>query len=77
MQLSKSDYMLFLKHPAWLWVKKIDPKKIPPIDENTKVIFDDGHRFESYIYIWDPIDRWAKCREYCQMVRVLVLYSAC
>lgn len=22
MQLSKSEYMLFLKHPAWLWLKK-------------------------------------------------------
>lgn len=48
MQLSKSDYMLFLKHPAWLWVKKNNPKKIPPIDENTQAMFDAGHQFEPY-----------------------------
>ncbi|QQS65384.1 DUF2779 domain-containing protein [Candidatus Saccharibacteria bacterium] len=48
MQLSKSDYMLFLKHPAWLWIKKNDPKKIPPVDENTQAMFDAGHQFEPY-----------------------------
>ncbi len=48
MMLSKSDYMLFLKHPAWLWVKKNDPKKIPPVDENTQRLFDSGHKFEPY-----------------------------
>jgi hypothetical protein len=48
MQLSKSDYMLFLKHPAWLWVRKNDPKKIPPVDENTQAMFDAGHQFEPY-----------------------------
>ena len=46
--LSKSDYMLFLKQPAWLWVKKHDPKKIPPVDENTQAVFDAGHQFEPY-----------------------------
>jgi hypothetical protein len=48
MTLSKSDYMLFLKHPAWLWVKKHDPSKIPPVDENTQAMFDAGHQFEPY-----------------------------
>lgn len=48
MTISKSDYMLFLKHPAWLWVKKNDPKKIPAVDENTQVLFDAGHQFEPY-----------------------------
>ena len=48
MILSKSDYMLFLRHPAWLWVKKNDPKKIPPVDENTQAMFDAGHQFEPY-----------------------------
>ena len=46
--ISKSDYMLFLKQPAWLWVKKHDPKKIPPVDENTQAMFDAGHQFEPY-----------------------------
>lgn len=27
--LSKSKYMMFLKHPAWLWLKKHDKKKLP------------------------------------------------
>lgn len=48
MQLSKSDYMLFLRHPAWLWLKKNDPKKLPPVDENTQALFDAGHQFEPY-----------------------------
>jgi hypothetical protein len=48
MYISKSDYMLFLKHPAWLWIKKNDPKKIPPVDENTQAKFDAGHKFEPF-----------------------------
>lgn len=46
--LSKSDYMLFLKHPAWLWLKKHDQTKLPSIDDNTQAIFDAGNMFESY-----------------------------
>lgn len=48
MFISKSDYMLFLKHPAWLWVKKNDPGKIPPVDENTQAMFDAGNKFEQF-----------------------------
>lgn len=48
MQISKSDYMLYLRHPAWLWVKKHKPSLIPPVDENTQAIFDAGHAFEPY-----------------------------
>ena len=48
MQLTKSDYMLYLRHPAWLWVRKHDPSKIPPVDENTQAMFDLGNRFEPY-----------------------------
>lgn len=48
MQLSKSEYMMFLKHPAWLWLKKHDPTKLPPVDANTQAIFDTGHEFEQY-----------------------------
>ena len=40
--------MLFLRHPAWLWIKKHDPKKIPPVDDNTQAMFDNGHKFEPY-----------------------------
>lgn len=39
---------MFLKHPAWLWLKKHDPKKLPPVDDATQAIFDAGHMFESY-----------------------------
>lgn len=48
MQISKSDYMMFLKQPAWLWLKKHDKTKLPPIDDNTQAIFDAGNLFESY-----------------------------
>lgn len=48
MTLSKSDYMLFLKHPAWLWLKKKDASKIPEINDNTQAIFDAGRVFEGY-----------------------------
>ncbi|MBP6005486.1 DUF2779 domain-containing protein [Candidatus Saccharibacteria bacterium] len=46
--ISKSDYMLWLKHPAWLWLKKHRPKSLPPIDQNTQALFDAGHLFEEY-----------------------------
>lgn len=47
--ISKSDYMLFLRHPAWLWLKKNDPTKIPPVDAATQAMFDAGHAFEPYV----------------------------
>jgi len=48
MTLSKSDYLLFLRHPAWLWLKKYDKDKLPPVDENLQAMFDAGNEFESY-----------------------------
>ena len=48
MELSKSDYIMFLKHPAWMWLKKHDKSKLPPIDTNTQAMFDAGHAFEVY-----------------------------
>lgn len=48
MTLSKSDYILFLKQPAWLWLKKHDKAKLPEIDPATQAMFDSGHLFESY-----------------------------
>lgn len=48
MTLSKSNYMDFLKHPAFLWLRKFDKSKIPPIDEATQEIFDAGNTFEFY-----------------------------
>lgn len=46
MILSKSDYMLFLKHPAWLWLRKHDPDFLPTPDENSQAIIDEGREFE-------------------------------
>ena len=40
--------MLFLKHPAWLWLKKNDPSILPPVDAATQSMFDAGHKFEAY-----------------------------
>lgn len=48
MQISKSEYIMYLKHPAWLWLKKHDKTKLPPIDDNTQAIFDAGNMFEAY-----------------------------
>jgi len=48
MQISKSDYMLYLIHPAWIWYKKHDKDKLPPLSEELQVIFDEGHEFEQY-----------------------------
>ena len=48
MQISKSDYMLYLRHPAWLWLKKNDKNKLPPVEANLQAIFDTGHAFEPF-----------------------------
>lgn len=40
--------MLFLRHPAWLWLKKYDKDKLPQVDDDTQAIFDAGFLFESY-----------------------------
>jgi hypothetical protein len=46
--LSKSEYTTYLKHPAWLWIKKHAKTILPPIDPATQAIFDTGHEFEQY-----------------------------
>ena len=40
--------MLFLRHPAWLWLKKHAKSNLPPVDDNTQAMFDAGHEFEEY-----------------------------
>ena len=56
--LSKSEYMMFLKHPAWLWLKKNDKKKLPEPDANLQALFDAGNLFEDYGEArFDKIDR--------------------
>ncbi|MEX1130424.1 MAG: hypothetical protein WED59_00250, partial [Candidatus Woykebacteria bacterium] len=46
--ISKTEYLMFLKHPAWLWLKKHDKSKLPVVDDNTQAVFDAGHMFEKY-----------------------------
>lgn len=48
MSLSKTDYMLFLRHPAWLWIKKHAKHLLPPVDVALQARFDEGHAFEPY-----------------------------
>ncbi len=40
--------MMYLKHPAWLWLKKNDKAKLPPISAELQAIFDAGNEFEQY-----------------------------
>ena len=46
--LSKSEYMMYLKHPAYLWIKKHDKNKIPPVSADLQAMFDAGNEFEQY-----------------------------
>jgi hypothetical protein len=46
--LSKSDYMDFLRHPALLWLKKHNPKKIPNLDVAIMQRMASGYAFEEY-----------------------------
>ena len=48
MILSKSNYLLYLRHPAWLWLEKHNKKILPEVDEDTQAIFDAGNLFELY-----------------------------
>lgn len=47
--LSKSDYLKFRIHPAYLWYHKHTPKKLPPFDDNQRYFFEQGNRFESLV----------------------------
>ena len=48
MIMSKSEYMMYLKHPAWLWVKKHAKDLIPPVSPELQARFDEGNQFEPY-----------------------------
>ena len=48
MLISKTDYMLYLRHPAWLWIKKHAKELIPPVDDVLQARFDEGHDFEPF-----------------------------
>jgi hypothetical protein len=44
--LTKSDYMHFLAHPAWLWISKYDKSLLPEIGEIEQSIFDQGYEVQ-------------------------------
>lgn len=48
MTLSKSNYLTYLKHPAWLWLEKNDKSKLMEVDDDTQAMFDAGNLFEDY-----------------------------
>ncbi len=48
MQLSKSDYLTYLRHPAWLWLKRHQKATLPPTDPALQALFDAGNKFERY-----------------------------
>lgn len=48
MYLTKSDYITYLKHPAWLWLKKHNPNLLPKLDENSQAVIDGGIQFEHF-----------------------------
>jgi uncharacterized protein DUF2779 len=46
--LTKSDYLKFLIHPAYLWLQKFDKDRLPPFDDSTQAIIDAGNEVEEY-----------------------------
>ncbi|MFN8015617.1 MAG: DUF2779 domain-containing protein [Acidimicrobiia bacterium] len=48
MQLSKSEYMMYLRHPSLVWYKKFDKTKLPPDDDNRLAIYAEGNYFETF-----------------------------
>jgi hypothetical protein len=46
--LTKSDYMKYLIHPAYLWMQKRDKDKLPPFDAAAQAIVEQGNILEGY-----------------------------
>src|SRR5580765_8063257 len=44
--LTKSDYLKFLIHPAYLWLAKYDKVKLPPFDEPGQYNVDQGNEVD-------------------------------
>ncbi len=45
--LTKSDYLKFLIHPAYLWMQKHAKDKLPPFDEAAQAVVDAGNEVEA------------------------------
>jgi hypothetical protein len=48
MQLSKTDYITFLKHPAWMWLKKHAKETLAAIEIQSNTYAEGGELFETY-----------------------------
>ncbi|TAH33850.1 DUF2779 domain-containing protein [Candidatus Saccharibacteria bacterium] len=76
--ISKSDYILYRKHPAWLWLKKYNPDFLPSPDENMQAIIDEGRSFEAVAEkIFDDAVRlsqadFASIEDYAEKTRELI-----
>jgi hypothetical protein len=46
--LTKSDYLKFLTHPAYLWLQKHAKDKLPDFDERAQAAVDEGNLVETY-----------------------------
>ena len=46
--VSKSEFLLFKKHPCWLWLFKHERSKLPKVDANLQRLFEDGKELEKY-----------------------------
>ncbi|OYW86484.1 hypothetical protein B7Z17_00305 [Candidatus Saccharibacteria bacterium 32-49-10] len=44
--ISKTDYITYLKHPAWLWLRKNQSDFLEAPDENSQAIIEEGREFE-------------------------------
>lgn len=54
--ITKTEFLLFRKHPAWLWLYKNDRTKLPRVDANLLQLFEDGKELEAYAERrFDPI----------------------
>ena len=57
MQLSKSEYMMFLKHPAWLWLKKNQKHLLPSPNAALQALFDAGRHAKRSVPQCAPLNR--------------------
>jgi hypothetical protein len=46
--LTKSDYLKFLTHPAYLWLQKHAKDTLPDFDERAQAAVDEGNLVETY-----------------------------
>lgn len=69
MYLSKSDYLKYLVHPAYLWYQKHAKTKLPPVTDDDQYVFDQGHAFESLVQSQyeDAVEIQGKPWEFAQL----------